>query len=250
MRRTLCLAATAALLCAGAARAQDKDAARAVVEKAVEAHGGLDRLSRNRADWVTIKGVLSVGGKDRSFTAETIVQLPDQFKTVLAVSVDDQKTTIVQVLNGDEAWVTLDGVPQPKIPAAALVEMKSIMHLDRVIRLAPLLTDKAYTLAALGETKLNGREVVGVKVLCKGQREVRLFFDKEKGLLVKTEHVLDDSGDREVKQEEYYGEFKDYAGFKRPSKLSVFRAGKKTMEAELVEVKYYEKIDASVFAKP
>jgi hypothetical protein len=254
MRRTLFLAAAALLCAAGAASAQDKDAdrdaARAVIEKAVAAHGGMDRLAKARADWVAVKGVLVIGEKETPFTGEIAVQLPGQFKSILVQTVDGQKKSVVEALDGDAAWVALDGVLQPRIPAAALAEMKAVMHVDRLVRLTPLLTDKGYGLSLLDETKVNGRDAVGVKVYAKGHREVRLYFDKEKGFLLKTEHALDDSRDKEVKQEEYYSEFKDYAGFKRPSKITVYRDGKKTMEAELVEVRYYEKIDDTVFAKP
>jgi hypothetical protein len=249
MRRTITAAAFALLLAVRVASAQEKDEARAVVEKAIAAHGGMERLAKNRADWVTVKGVLLTGGKARPFTAETVVQLPGQFKSVLSVTVDDQKSTVVQVISGDTTWTTLDDAPQ-KITPSALNEMKAIMHLNHILRLAPLLNDKSFKLAWLGEAKVDGRETVSVKVMAKGQREVRLYFDKEKGFLTKTEHLLDDSRGKEVKQEEFYSEFKDFAGFKRPSKLMVSRDGKKTMEAELVEVKYYEKIEEAVFAKP
>ena len=69
-------------------------------------------------------------------------------------------------------------------------------------------------------------------------------------MLVKTEHALDNSTDKEVLQEEFYTEYQDYSGYKRPAKLIVFRDGKRILDADVVEVKYYEKIDDDVFTKP
>jgi hypothetical protein len=248
MRTILCAAGMAALLAAGPAQAQETP--RELIERAIKAHGGMDRLAKARADWVRVKGTLMVGDKEAPFRGETTVQLPGQFKSVLEVSFDDHKTTVVQTLNGETAWVTIDGQPQAKIPAAALAEMKGVMHLDRVIRLVPLLTDKAYELIATGDFKVDGRAALGVKVVTKGHRDIVLYFDKESGLLVKTEHALDDSRNREVRQEEYFSDFKEVGGYTRPTRLTVYRDGKKTMAAELIEVKYYEKIEDKIFAKP
>ena len=68
----------------------------------------------------------------------------------------------------------------------------------------------------------------GVKVSSKKHRDLKMFFDKETGLLVKTEHTLEDGG-KELVQEEYYSEFKETDGYKRPTKLLVFRKGKKLL---------------------
>ena len=65
---------------AGAARGQEEP--RAVIERAIQAHGGMERLSRVRADKVTLKGTLVVSGRSVPFVAETTVQLPAQFKTI------------------------------------------------------------------------------------------------------------------------------------------------------------------------
>jgi hypothetical protein len=249
MNRSLWLLAPLALLpAAGSAPAQET--AREIVERAVKAHGGMDRLAKVRADRVKVKGVVFAGDEKHPVTVETFVQLPGQYKSVIQMTGKERQTTIVQAIDGDTSWVTLDGKPQTKVPAAALAELKAARYLDGVVRLVPLLTDKRYELMALGASKVNGRAVLGVGVLCKGQREVRLYFDKETGLLAKTEQALEVDRDKEVHQEAYYTDYKDFAGYKRPTRMTVYRDGKKTQEAELVEVRYYEKMDKKVFAKP
>ena len=47
-----------------------------------------------------------------------------------------------------------------------------------------------------------------------------------------------------------YSDFQDQDGYRRPMKMAVFRNGKKVMEAEVIEVKYLDKVDAAEFAKP
>jgi hypothetical protein len=259
--RTFALAAAAALLLTTGHPAAAQETPRATVERAVKAHGGAERLSLVRADKVKVKGTLIAAGKAAPFTAVTTVQLPAQYKSVIELIVEGRKRTLAHLLNGDRALVTIDGQPQ-KLEPAALAELRETFQLDQAVRLVPLLTDRNFNLAPLGEDKVNGRTVVGVKVTSRGRKELRMYFDKETGLLVKTEHSLDAPGGadrppptpgapkKELRQEEFYSDFKDIEGFRRPTKMVVLRDGRKLMEAELVEVKYFSKIDDAEFEKP
>ncbi len=248
MRKVL-LAACAAVLSLGAsAPAPPDDEAQAVIERAVKAHGGFERLSRLRADRVTTQGVLIVKDQETPFTTETTVQLPNQFRNVIRLQ-NEHKTVFVNIVNGDKMYFTLDGQPE-KVSDTLADELRETMQLNQAVRLVPLLTDRSYTLEALGEVKVDDLPALGVKATAKGRRELRLFFDKGTGLLIKTEHTIDDGAGKEVVQEEMYSDFQDQDGYRRPMKLAVFRNGKKVMEAEVIEVKYLDKVDASEFAKP
>ncbi len=231
-----------------AAPAPPDDAARAVIERAVKAHGGFERLSRLRADRVTTQGVLIVKDRDTPFLTETTVQLPDHFRNVIHLQ-GERQTTFVNIVNGDKIYFTLDGQPE-KVTDNLAAELRETLQLNQAIRLVPLLTDKAYTLEPLGDVKVEDQPAVGVKATPKGGRELRLFFSKDSGLLIKTEHTIDDGAGKEVVQEEMYSDFQDVEGYRRPMKIAVFRNGKKIMEAEVVEVKYLDKVDAGEFAKP
>jgi hypothetical protein len=236
----------AALVLGGVASAQDTP--RDMIQRAIKAHGGEDKLGRISCDKVKVQGVLHVGNDDVPFSAETIVQLPGQFKNTVNVTINDTKVVLVQILNGEKTTVTKDGQPQ-KVTDPMDREMHETMHLERAVRLVPLLTDKGFELTALEETKVNNQPAVGVKVAMKGHQDLRLYFDKETNLLVKTEHMHDDGkGGKEVKQEEFYGAFKDLGGgFKRPTRVTAYRDGKKIMDAQLLEVSYLEKIPESEF---
>ena len=48
-------------------------------------------------------------------------------------------------------------------------------------------------------------------------------------------------------QEDYFSDFRDLGGFKRPVKIQSFRNGKKILDAELVEVRYFEKLPSEDF---
>src|SRR4051794_13867320 len=85
-----------------AAPARGQETPRAVIERAVKAHGGGERLSRVRADKVKLRGVLGVGGKEVPFTAETAVQQPDRFKNVMRLAAGSDKHTVIHILNRDK----------------------------------------------------------------------------------------------------------------------------------------------------
>ena len=197
---------------------------------------------------MTTQGVLIVKDQETPFQSETTVQLPNQFRNVIHLE-NEHKTVFVNILNGDKVYFALDGQPQ-KVSDTLATELHETMQINQAVRLVPLLTDKTYTLEALGEVKVDDQPAVGVKASAKDRRELRLFFGKDTGLLIKTEHTIDDGAGKEVVQEEMYSDFQDVAGYRRPMKIAVFRNGKKIMEAEVVEVKYLDKVDAAEFAKP
>ncbi len=240
------------ILLLASAPVSGQDTPRSIVERAIAAHGGAERLSRLRAEKVNIQGKIFIPIKDGlvPFSADSTLQLPGRFKHVARVTESvDKAHTLVQIVDGDKVLVTVDGQPQTLAPAA-LAELRTTLDVQRAARLVPLLNDPAYHLTALPAEKVNNRSAVGVKVSMKGHKDLRLYFDSETGLLIKTEHIREDGGNKEVLQEEFYGDFKDFGGFRRWTRIVAFRDGKKLMEAELLEVKYFDKIDDAEFTKP
>jgi hypothetical protein len=250
MKRTTPLAvALLLLLSAVLPAAAADDSPKAIIERAIKAHGGQERLEKVKADRVTVKGVIMIGDKPVDFSSETTVNLPSQLRSVTKLMIEGKPQTVVNLLNGDDVIVTINGQPQPRPPASAVQEVYDTMLLNRIERLTTLLSDKAVELTALGESMLDDKPVVGVQVRLKKHSDVKAFFDKESGLLVKTEHVHDD-GAKKVKQEERYSDFKDFDGFKRATKTVVTRDGKKFLEMDVADVKYLDKVDETLFTKP
>ncbi len=240
---------TVTLILGGSGLAAAQDAAHAIVERAIKAHGGAEALGRIRADKVKFKGTLVIRGHTVPFVAETTMQLPAQYKHVIETNDGVSKTTIVHIINGNKVYVTLNGQPL-KLDAAALAEIRTGLEVQRAQRLLPLREDKSYQLAVLAEIKINDRPAVGLQVTGRGRKELRLYFDKEVGLLVRAEFKLDDGKGKQVRQHYFFGDFKDIAGCKRFTKVKAYRDGKEIMEAELLDAKTFDKIEETEFAKP
>ena len=233
----------------GGVQAQD-DAARALIERAVQAHGGAEAMGRIHADKVKFKGNLVLRGHNTPFVAETTIQLPSKYRHVIETSDGADKHTLLYVINANKLYITLDGKAIPT-EASQLAEIRSGLELERAKRLLPLLEDKSYQLAVLDdEIKVNDRPAVGVRIGGRGRKEMRLYFDKEYGLLVRAENRIDDGKGKEVRQHFFFGDFKDIGGYKRATKIRAYRDGREIMNAELLDAKPLDKVDETEFAKP
>ena len=216
-----------------------------VLNKAIEAHGGYTKLSTHRADRVKMKGAIQFAGVDATFKGETTVQLPDQMKTIQEITVKGKSFNVIQVLDKDKVLVNLNGQPQ-KAEEPVAIQIKETMRLAKIIRLVPLLTGKEFEVTDLGLIKAGELNLHGIKVKEVSKPDILLFFDRQTGFLVKTEQIREFEN-KKVIQEDYFSDFRDLGGFKRPVKIQSFRNGKKILDAELVEVRYFENLPSSDF---
>lgn len=226
------------------------DDVQAILDKAVKAVGGEEKLLKFKAGTSRVKGSLEIGGASVPFSSETYFQIPGQFKETAELEIMGVKVTASTILNGDKISNIVNGM-SVDVPENALADLKESVQMMEIARLAVLRKRKDIPLSTLGEIQVNGRPALGVKVAPKGMRELNLFFDKETGLLVKLEkRVLDGATMQEVLEERFPSEYQEVDGIKTAKKVLVMRDGKKYMEAEVLESKMLEKLDENVFAVP
>jgi hypothetical protein len=221
------------------------ETAKKVVARAIQAHGGRELLTKNRADKVKLQGKMVVGKVEIPYTAETLVQLPGQFKNTIQFNQGKKEVALTQVIDGTRAAIWVNGDRQ-KLSTAQALDLRQTLDLNRAMRLVGLLEDSAYNLKYLGQTEEGEQKTHVVRVLRKDMRELRMFFDAKTGLLVKTEHPVDFQG-KQMLQEEHYSDFRDLSGFRRPVRMTVYRGGLKILESALTQVSYFESIEPSRF---
>lgn len=246
---TLCLL----LGSAGAGYSQDNDQeARAILDKAVKAHGGEERLSKIKTWHNKSKGTL-YSPAEMTFAQEVLFQAPSQMKVITHVELEDKKTVFVTIINGDKASLYVDGQARDlggkgeKI----LTEIKELLYHAQILRFEVLRKDKTVQLKTLPEIKIKDRPAVGVRVSAKGHRDFDLYFDKEKWLLVKTEwQTYNPATDQLVREENFNESWKEIDGVQVATKNIIRRDGKKYLESEVTEVEFKDKIDESVFTEP
>jgi hypothetical protein len=159
-----------------------------------------------------------------------------------------QKINVKVIFDGEKGWLNFNGTTMDA-PEATIKEFKDGAHLMEVSKLTGL-GDKKYKIESLGESKVEDKPVLGIRVSTEGQRDVNLFFDKETYLILKTERRAVTMTEQEVTEERINQSFDEVEGLKIPKKVLVLRDGKKYVESEETETKVLDSIDKSEFAKP
>lgn len=225
--------------------------ARAVslLERAIESHGGLETLSRARIDRVRLKGTMRVQERDVPFVAETVMNLPEGFRNhVILMPETPSKLELVHLLHSGKPSLFLNGTAQA-IGPAQLDEFRETMLIQQAMRLVSLVREPGFQLEWAGKGMVNERPVEWVQVRAEGRRPLRMGFDLETGYLVRTSHTVMVDGNPRV-QEETYGDFRKLGAYKRPVRMVTTRDGKPLVEAELVDVRYPERISEAEFLSP
>ncbi len=247
MTRTLLLGV--AVLVAGAVgRADDAAKAKAIVEKAVKA-AGWDK------DWPTVnqswtdKGKFTAVGMTIDYTGKWWYSGPDKYRFEIKLTVGGMDLDIVSVVNGDKAWESAMGQVQ-EVTGEKLEYVKEQVYAYRVYSLAPLLSDKGFTLKPVAGVKVDAAETDGVEVAMKGKPTITLYFDKKTGLPAKAAGMVKNEFDgwKEVKEETYFGGWKDGEGKRKVfAKLKIVRGGETLLESEEADQKVHDKLDAKLF---
>jgi hypothetical protein len=215
---------------------------RAIVEKAIKAAGGEANLAKHNSVTTKQKGTYYGMGDGLPYTAVSMEQWPD--KTRMEV-----EGVFTVVFNGDKGWTHSNG----ETTEMGKDEVALQLHNHRANWISTLLPlkERAFQLKTMGEAKVGDQAARIVQVTRKDYPEVKLFFAKDTGLLVKTEYRTKAAEQefKEVTQTVNYSDYRDVDGAKVPFKIAIKRDGKIYVEAEVTELKT-GKLDAKLFGKP
>lgn len=249
MRRLLvALAVVPFLGIAGSLRSADADTARAVLEKAIQAEGGADKLARLKAIVRTAKGELSFGGAAGvPATCEATLMPPEHARWSFELEDSGRKIPLVLAVNGGKSWRSGGGVVKDMTRLEA-EEPRAEVYVTWLTTLLPL-RDAGFQLSPLAEIKVADMPAVGIKVARKGSPDVKLYFDKQNGLLVKAERKGKEAGITSNK-EYFFGDYREYGGLKLPTRHIEMSNGKKMAEWTITGYKFPGRIEEKEFAKP
>jgi hypothetical protein len=252
MRRAMVLAIVIGLLMSwGAARADEAAEARAILDRALQAMGGIAKVEKLQGITWKGKGTIEAEGKKAEVSGEVSAQGDEHFRLSLQIEADGRSVDAVLVVTPKNAWARAENRKTEEAPK----EFHAIALTDlRVLRLggwlAPL-RDNAYQLSPLGELKINDRAAVGIKAAHKDRPDLDIFFDKETKLPIRCEvRLKEPTAPQEVLYAFYFADWKEAKGVKHYTRLTIHREDKKLFEIELSEIKPEEKLDEGVFAKP
>jgi outer membrane lipoprotein-sorting protein len=242
MRTRVCIASGVLLLATGLVWSDD-ESARSLVDKAIQAAGGAKNLAKHKAATFSEKGTYYGMGDGLPFSGKYAIQRPKQFRMEIV-------DVFTIVLNGDKGWMKSQDNTK-ELSKEELQQQQTEARAGAIGSLLPL-KNKAFNLKKLEDVKVDGKAAAGILVIRKGYPEVKLYFDKKTGLLVKGEHKTKSSEEmfKEVNQETYFSDYREIDGAKIAHKLVIKRDGKNYVEGEISDYEAKGKLDDSVFAQP
>lgn len=226
--------------------------AQRIVQKAIQAHGGEANVTKLRTMRVKLEGTSygELGQPNSPVTIEHIWQLPNRHRSSFSFNLMPTKLRYIQVIDGAKGWKQLDDDETEDLSDDLLAELAEQKYAESLDCLR-FLRDKATELSLIDEIKVGDKPAVGVLVKAKARRDVKLYFDKTSGLLVKRQHSLFDTGAGDGSNEEViFSDFQEKLGIKHYMRIIVLNEGIKTLDARVTEIEFFKKLDSKVFAKP
>ena len=250
MKRFLGMALVGLFVAAPAltSRAGEQEA-KAVLDKAVKALGGEEKLSKVKAFTTKAKGTVSFEGNDNPFTGETTIQGLDKFRSEFEGEFNGNRFKGVTVLNGDRAWRRF-GDDAMSLDGDALANEKRVVYLQLVPVLILPLKGKDFKVESAPEEKVDDKPAAVVKATGPDGKEFTLYFDKESGLPVKQTATVAGFRGGEFTQETTYHDYKDFDGLKKATKTRSTRDGQRFVDAEVTEFKVVDDVAPETFSEP
>ncbi len=240
----------AILLAAGpaaiVAQADDKDP-QAILDKAIKAVGGEEKLKKAEAISWKSKGTINFGGNENDVTGYAIAKGLDHWRRETEINGGDRKFVIV--LSGDKGWRKFGEEPMP-MDGDALANQKRNAYLEILPVTLVGLKGKDFKLEADGEEKVNGKPAAGIKVTGPDGKDFTLYFDKESGLPVKLVAKVVGFQGNEFTVETTYKDYKDFDGIKKATKVEGKRDGEDFTKSEITEFKVLDKVEPATFSEP
>jgi outer membrane lipoprotein-sorting protein len=238
------LATTLVFVVTSSSRADDSDA-KSILEKAITALGGAEKLAKIEAFSMKAKGTVVFGGNESDATTEVTYKGLDHYRR----EIDTDQFHGVVVLDGDKGWRKF-GDNASTIEGDGVANEKRNTYLAVIPITLVSLKKEGFKFEAAGEEKVGDKPAVILKVTGPDGKDFTLSFDKESGLPVKQVAKVIGFQGQENTQETTYADYKDFGGIKKATKLSVKRDGEKFQDLEVTEFKVLDKVDPDVFTEP
>jgi hypothetical protein len=251
MRKLIGPAFATAIVCALAspATAEDNKEVVAVLDKAIKAMGGEEKLAAVKAVTLKVKGKLRIMDNDREFSSQGTMEGLDRARQDFQLDSGGNTIKSVTVLNGDKCWRVV-GDMKMEVDKDGVANHKRAIYLVMIPTTIVPLKSKDYKAKVIGEVKVDDKPAVGIEVTAPDGKDFKLYFDKENGLPVKQVAKVAGLTGGEFNQETTYSGYKHFGGIKKATKFEVKRDGQRFSEVEVIEFKVLDKVDAKTFDEP
>jgi hypothetical protein len=242
------IVAVLALGFVGTLRAEGDKSATAIIDKAIKALGGEEKLKAIKAASWKGKGKFTYNGQDNEISSTTTIEAPGQFRQDFEVEIMGNMVTGSTVISGDKGWRKLnDDVGEMDKDALANERLNICPQLLPHSLL--LLKSDRVKVATVPEEKVDDKPAVGLKVAMPSGKDFTIYFDKASGLPVKYTATVGFMNE-EAKQETFLSNYKEVAGVQKATHVEVRRGGDKFLTYDVLEFKTLKEVDPRTFTEP
>ncbi len=223
--------------------------ATAILDKAIQALGGAEQLSKVKAATWKAKGTITFMGNDNAVTMQTTMQGLDHFRQEFEGDFGGNKVQGVTVLAGDKGWQKF-GDNLMELDKDRLANEKRRFYLAVIPTTLLPLKGKQFKVEAIAEENVGGKPAVGIKAIGPEGKDFSLYFDKESGLPVKLVAKVVGFMGNEFTQETTLSDYKQVGGIQKAMKFQSKRDGEKFQELQITEFKVLDQVDPKTFTEP
>jgi hypothetical protein len=240
----------AALVLAGATLAvRAEEGSNPVLDKAIKAMGGEEKLAKIKAFELKGKGTINLMGNESPFSTKVIAQGLDHSRQDFEGEFGGNKIKGFSILAGDKGWRSFAGNTMD-LDAEALADAKRAQYLQVVPMTLVPLKGKGFKVEAAADEKVGDKNAKALKITGPDSKTFTLYFDETSGLPVKMVAKVRGFMGEEFTQSTLYTDYKDFDGVKKSTKSESKRDGEKFQDLQLEEFKILENVDPKTFAEP
>ena len=241
----------------GAGEGEDAAQARAIIDKAIQAHGGADKLSQFKAVSAKWFGKHRIENEHYGDAVRVVTYEMPADRIRFDFEVENPKGNnfaFAKVVSGNKGWQGA-GQRTRDLNEAEVTQIVDEIYAHWLASVVPLqdvvlLKHKGFEFSVFGNVPADGKDAVGVRVSCQGRPDIILFFDKETGLVIKSERRAKDLvTNREYTAESIYRDHKAFQGVMWPTTRLDRRDGQDLEENsgrfELSEFQALDKLEES-----
>ena len=227
----------------------EETSARSVVEKAVQALGGEEKLARAKAFHFQAQGKIVLNGNEYDGTFEATIDGLERRRMEFDGDAGGMSFKVVSIVNKNRAWRHYFDMALP-LNAHLVANERRLLYIQQCqTTLAPLKgTDFKMELA--GEEKLNDRAATILKITGPDGKDFKLWFDKESGLPVKMEARVLGLQEQEVLQETFLSDYQTADGIRYAGKIEIKREGQPYATQRITSFNIVEKPNGALFDEP
>jgi hypothetical protein len=222
-------------------------AARAVVEKAIVALGGAKAVRASHLMTGQGTGTLHVNGAAQKIRNRFTASGLDRLRWEVEIN----GGTIFVGLHAKGVWLSGNGIDANPVKEEMATAFRRGVAALRVAECPTLLLEKGWSLAPLGELKIDDIPAVGIKASRKGEPDLDLWFDAKTHLPLRVEYRFTKPGETaETTLRGTFSEYKTLAGRKHFTKMTVHQDGELALEMERSEIQNADMLAEETFSRP